>query len=286
MLQVGSIQKARVKREIETGYVLDVEGEDVLLHYNDTLADQHFSEDDEFPVFLYHDKNIQIVATSKLPRFTLGEFGWVNVLGRVPKLGVFVDIGTTKDVLVSVDHLPIFTDVWPVQGNQLYVKLALDKGGRLIAIPANEFEFQALHEVANDVDLNSPIEGLIYYTSREGAVMISIEGYRCFIHHTEREKEPRLGDICKGRVIEVKEDGTLNVSLLPLKHERIESDAELILAYLEKHDGRMSLNDRSEPELIRETFNLSKSAFKRALGSLMREKRITQDKEGTHLIEK
>src|SRR5699024_3556145 len=118
--------------------------------------------------------------------------------------------------------------------------------------------------------LNQVVSGPVYFTSKEGSVMLTEEKYRGFIHHTEREREPRLGEHVTGRIIEVKEDGTLNVSLLPLKHERIDDDAELILAYLNEHDGEMPFNDRSSPDDIRNTFQISKSAFKRALGRLMR----------------
>src|SRR5690625_4677428 len=114
--------------------------------------------------------------------------------------------------------------------------------------------------------------------------MITDNTERGFIHHTEREVEPRLGEYVTGRVIEVKEDGTLNVSLLPLKHERMADDATKILSYLEESAGEMTFTDRSDPEEIRATFHMSKSAFKRALGRLMKEKKIEQRDGKTFLL--
>src|SRR5699024_10096224 len=102
---------------------------------------------------------------------------------------------------------------------------------------------------------------------------------------TERDVEPRFGQYITGRVIEVKEDGTLNVSLLPLKHERINDDAERILAFLKEHHGEMSFGDTSDPEAIRETFQMSKSAIKRTLGHVIKTKLITQQ-EGKTILNK
>jgi len=114
--------------------------------------------------------------------------------------------------------------------------------------------------------------------------MITEEDYRGFIHHTERKQEPRLGQLIQGRVIEVKEDGTLNVSLRPLKQHSMGEDADAILELLEESDGMIPFSDKSDPEDIRGTFNISKAAFKRALGMLMKENKIEQRDGNTYLL--
>lgn len=283
-LSVGTIKSATIIREIETGYVLDVDDYEVLLHYNDMNEDEIFSEEDETDVFLYNDKNEQVVATTIIPHLDRDTFGWAEVINVIPKLGAFVDIGTTKEVLVSVDDLPIYTEVWPEENDFLYVSLGEDRRGRLLAIPATEYEIEAIFQPAKDIELNSPIKGTVYYTNREGAAFVTEENIRGFIHQSERNQEPRLGESIEGRVIEVKEDGTLNASLLPLKEERIDSDSEVILAYLKINDGKMPYNDKSDPDEIRDIFGMSKSAFKRALGKLMRERIINQDESGTFIV--
>ena len=88
--------------------------------------------------------------------------------------------------------------------------------------------------------------------------------------------EPRLGQDVTVRIIDVKEDGSLNGSLLPRKHERLGEDAEKIFAYLESVGGKMPFGDKSTPEEIQEMFGMSKGAFKRALGTLMKAKKIKQ----------
>lgn len=283
-LQVGTVNLATVIRNIDTGYVLDIDDQEVLLHLNDTKQDEEFTEEDEINVFLYNDKNEQIIATTLIPTITRDTFGWAEVINVIPKLGVFVEIGTIKEILVSVDDLPIYTEVWPEVNDFLYVSLGEDKRGRLLAIPAKEYEIQNIFEPAEEINLNDSITGTVYYTNREGAAFITEDNIRGFIHESERDIEPRLGETIEGRVIEVKPDGTLNVSLHPLKEDRIESDADIILAYLKINDGKMPYNDKSNPDDIKDVFGMSKSAFKRALGNLMRERIVNQDDSNTFLV--
>ncbi|MGM8212377.1 CvfB family protein [Virgibacillus sp. W0430] len=281
-LQIGTVQTMEVLRKIDTGYVLHQEDNEALLHNNE--ADKELETGEEVEVFLYMDKSEQIVASSKVPFIQIDTFGWAQVIEVIKPIGVFVDIGTTKDMLVSVDDLPLFQSAWPQPGDQLYVTLGTDRKGRLLAIPAKEQDFGDLWEAALELKLNMPVTGRVYYTSREGTAIITENNHRGFIHHTERNEEPRLGELVHGRIIAIKEDGSINVSLLPLKHERLDSDAEQILQHLAQQDGRMPFTDKSDPEDIRATFHMSKSAFKRALGRLMKMKRIEQRAEETVLI--
>ena len=283
-IQIGTIQMMTVSQKAKTGYVLQ-KGETEVV-----LVDQEMTEElaigDKIDVFVYPDKRGQLMASMKLPQMVIGTYGWASVVEVIPNLGVFVDIGSSKEILVSVDDLPVIEAVWPTVGDKLYVTLGQDKKGRLLAIPASEEELRSEWEPANDVELNDRVSGHIYLTSKEGSALLTEQGYRGFIHHTERESEPRLGEYVNGRVIEVKEDGTLNVSLLPFKHERIDDDAEVILTYLKQQDGVMSFNDKSSPESIQETFHMSKSAFKRALGRLMKQRHIIQEDGYTKLVDK
>src|SRR5699024_930497 len=112
------------------------------------------------------------------------------------------------------------------------------------------------------------------------------EDYRGFIHHTERKEEPRLGELVSGRVIEVKEDGTINASLRPYKKESQLEDADAILAYLEDSKGIIPFSDKSDPDDIRGTFGISKAAFKRALGKLMKDGKVKQRNGNTYMTDK
>ena len=106
-----------------------------------------------------------------------------------------------------------------------------------------------------------------------------------FIHPSERYAEPRLGQVLEARVIGFREvDRTLNLSLKPRSFEMLENDAQMILTYLESNGGFMTLNDKSSPADIKATFGISKGQFKKALGGLMKAKKVKQDQFGTELI--
>lgn len=281
MNELGTIQSMSVDRKIDNGYVLKKDTTEALLHYNE--ADGDLEVEQEVDVFLYQDKKGNLTATMKLPNAMMDHYGWGTVVNVLPHIGAFVDIGTTKEFLVSKDDLPLFEDVWPKENDMLYVTLGRDRKGRLLAIPATEGVIAREIELAPDSLLNQTVSGRVYHTSREGTAIITEENYRGFIHHTERKTEPRLGELVQGRVIEVKYDGTLNISLRPLKQHGMVEDSDMILEHLEDHDGMIPFSDKSDPEDIRGTFNISKAAFKRALGKLMKEGKIEQRDGNTYL---
>lgn len=223
--------------------------------------------------------------TTKIPKLEVGLYEWVTV-AKVEGDTLYVDIGNDILVVIANDDLPAFKSVWPKEGARLYVTLKSNRAGDLFVVPAKERQFSHLINDASEVDLNERVSGHVIRTAREGTVILSEEGYRGFIHHSERDKEPTLGELVTGRVIEVKEDGTLNVSIKPLGHERIKDDATVILDYLQDNNGEMDFGDRSKPDDIRATFQMSKSAFKRALGRLMREGKIEQRDGKTFLKNK
>lgn len=278
---VGEIHTLHIKEQGEKGFILEKESKEILLPY--VLTDKELAVGEEVEVFIYLEKSGRTIASTTLPKMVIGGFGWAEVVEVLPNLGAFVDIGTTTDVLVSFDELPILTEVWPEVGDKLYVTLKVDRKNRLLAKPASETELEEVYSFSPDLELNNEVKGHIIRVDREGSVMITDNTERGFIHHTERDVEPRFGQYVTGRVIEVKEDGTLNVSLLPLKHERISDDAQQILDFLEAADGPIPFGDKSDPEAIRDTFQMSKSAFKRALGHLMKAKKVEQQDGKTYL---
>src|SRR5690625_1859591 len=159
-LPIGTIQTATVLRKIETGYVLQKETDEVLLHHNET--DRELEVDEDVEVFLYNDKNNQIVATTTLPTILMDTYDWAEVVEVIPNLGAFVHIGIAKDILVSIDDLPLFEDVWPQIGDKLYVTLGKDQEERLLALPATESVFFGIRELAPDDLFNKQISGYVY----------------------------------------------------------------------------------------------------------------------------
>lgn len=277
-MDVGTIQSMRVAKVNEDHYVLTKGTTTKTLARED--LEKTLEVGDVVEVFVLKEE-----ITTKIPKLEVGLYKWVTVT-KVDGDTSYVDIGGDILVVIANDDLPAFKSVWPKEGARLYVTLKSNREGNLFVVPAKERQFSHLINDASEVDLNERVSGHVIRTAREGTVILSEEGHRGFIHHSERDKEPTLGELVTGRVIEVKEDGTLNLSIKPLGHERIKDDATVILDYLKDNDGEMAFSDRSKPNDIRATFQMSKSAFKRALGRLMRERKIEQSEGKTFLKNK
>lgn len=279
---IGTIQQLTINQITETYYSLSFPEGDLQLPTEEIT--ESLEVQDTVKVFLYADKKGNIIPTTHLPTAQLGMYGWGEIVEVLPNLGAFISLSTTVEVLISMDDLPLYEDVWPNAGDKAYVHLEKDKKGRLLAIPASERIFEDLYEDANAVELNERLSGHVIRPGREGSVILTAEGYRGFIHHSERRAEPRFGEKVSGRVIEVKDDGSLNISLLPLKHERMEDDAESILQYIVAQGGVIPFGNKSDPDEVKEQFNMSKSAFKRALGRLMKAGKVEQKDDKTFLL--
>ncbi|WP_100401624.1 CvfB family protein [Bacillus sp. FJAT-42315] len=281
-LQAGTIRTLEVKNEAPFGWFLTDGEESVLLHHSEMTDD--FDPDALIEVFLFQDHQGRLAATMKKPLITLDNYAWVEVVGVEEKLGVFVSIGITKDMLVSVDDLPFMFSVRPMVGDLLYCTLKLDRNDRLFAKPATEEVMQEQFATASKKDFNKDITGIVYRATKAGTFIITAEGYRGFIHDSQRKVEPRLGQKVDGRIVDVKEDGSVNVSLLGRRQEVQQDDAEDIYEYLVQRGGSMPYSDKSLPEEIESRFGLSKGAFKRALGKLMKERRVYQEDGWTRIV--
>lgn len=281
-LQVGTTVELTVKSEAEYGYYLTDGNESILLHTNE--LEGKLEVDDEVTVFLFHDKQGRITATMSIPEVQLDQYGWAEIVDVHERLGAFVHIGLHKDMLVSQDDLPEFREVWPEKGDWLFVKLELDKQGRLLAKPATEDVIQDLAPDTPRELFNRNIFARVYRASKVGTFVITEEDYRGFIHESERKIEPRLGELVECRVIDVKTDGTFNASVLPRKHEIIDDDAATIYKYMEMRGGNMPYSDKSDPTDIQFDFKMSKGSFKRALGKLMKENKVYQEDGWTYFV--
>lgn len=239
---------------------------------------------DRIKVFLYADRRGNLQATTELPTILQGEYGWARVI-KVTKEGAFVDIGTSREVLVKAEDLPVIESVWPAVGDHLFMTLRTDRNGDLFGRLATEEKVNELYEGAFDELHNKNIKARPYRLLPVGSFLLGIENpYRIFVHESQMEAEPRLGQELEVRIIDVKEDGTLNGSLLPRNYERLSTDAQKIYDYLQSIGGKMPFGDKSTPEEIKEMFQMSKGAFKRALGTLMKEKKIKQEDGWTEII--
>ncbi|MDR2977295.1 MAG: S1 RNA-binding domain-containing protein [Streptococcaceae bacterium] len=250
-------------------------------------AEGHHFIGDVVSGLVYLDKSNKIRLTTLPQEVTLETYGWGRVVEVRRDLGVFVATGLPdKDVVVSLDDLPLDKSQWPKKDDQLYVKLQTDNKNRLWAHLAWAEDFQNLSGRAYDNMLNESLRAIVYRIKESGTfVYLPDNNMLGFIHPTETLGQIRIGQEMQVRVIGFNaRNKTLNLSMKPRVFEMLDADGQMILAYLENVGGHMFYNDKSSPEDIRSTFGLSKGQFKKALGGLMKAGKVKQDSDGTQLI--
>ena len=282
LMKSGQVVTLTVLEEGGSRYTLTNGDVELPLNKSDVL--EELAIGDTIKVFLYTDRRGELQATTAIPTITEADYGWARVL-KVTKEGAFCDIGTSREVLVRAEDLPAFQDVWPQAGDHLYMTLRTDRNGDLFGRLITEEKVTEMYEGALEDAFNKNIVARPYRLLPVGSFLLGVDNpYRIFIHESEMTAEPRLGQDVQVRIIDVKEDGSLNGSLLPRKHERLGDDAEKIFAYLESVGGKMPFGDKSAPEEIQEMFGMSKGAFKRALGTLMKARKIMQKDGWTEIV--
>ncbi len=279
----GKFHEMKVERQTPLGYTLSLDGEEYFLHQAEVTRELEIGE--EVEVFLYYDAKKRLTATMHEPKVTTEQFGWVEVVSVRDELGIFVDIGINKNILIAPSDLPIYQHLWPQVGDYVYCYLKESLSNYLFAIIARPSEFGGVKNEAPQSLQGKKIKARVIRTGKVGTNVITEEGYMGFIHESERREEPRLGEVIEGRVVRVKENGELNISLIPQKEFAIGEDAEVILDYLMSRRGAMPFYDKSEPDDIRRVFKMSKASFKRALGSLMKQGKVYQEEGWTYLKE-
>ncbi|MGD7043861.1 CvfB family protein [Jeotgalibacillus proteolyticus] len=279
----GTVQRLTVDREAPFGFYL-IRGEDEY-PLNESEVTGELTVGEAYDFFLYADRRGRVVASMNIPEIRKGSYGWAKVIKVNDRDGAALDIGISREVTVVAMDLPAAKHVWPKAGDYLYVTLRTDRAGNMFARLATEEVVQVLSNRADPELHNKELKARPYRLLRVGTFLLTEEGYLCFVHESERYEEPRLGEDVSVRIIGVKEDGTLNGSLISRKQDKMLDDAEIVYEYLQEHGGTMPFGDKSEPELIYETFGMSKGAFKRALGRLYKEKKIIQQDGSTSLTE-
>ena len=281
-LQSGMIFEMEVKEQQGSKWILAADDQEVSM--NASEAPDELSEGDMIKVFLYNDRRGELTATSLIPDITLETYGWARVIRTSDREGAIVDIGTSKEIQVAPEDLPKIRALWPETGDCLFMTLRTDKKGELFGRLVTEEKLKEKVVEAPTSIFNKNINARPYRLLPVGSFLLSVpENYRVFVHNSEMVKEPRLGQEVEVRVIGVKEDGSVNGSMLPRKQERISDDAEEIFRYLINVGGKMPFSDESSPEEIKEMFGLSKAAFKRAIGKLMKEGKVIQNEGWTEL---
>lgn len=287
-LEAGTFVPMQVAREVSPyGYFLSDGTQDVLLHYSEAAGEVRVGE--TLRVFLFHDTEDRLSATMRTPLIELGKLALLVIVDMHPRLGCFLEMGLGRNLLLPVRELPELESLRPIVGEKVYVVMAHDKSGRLIAKLAGEQELEPLSVRAPDSWKNRWVEARVYNPLRMGSFVLCDAGLLGFgvigmIHETERTRMLRLGESVQARVTFVREDGRVNLSMKPRKEVGREDDSEKLLEFLRTcPDGVMPYSDKTSADIIAQRFQMSKSAFKRAIGKLMRENIVYQEGGMTYL---
>ncbi|CAM3056959.1 CvfB family protein [Lactiplantibacillus plajomi] len=275
---IGTVVTAKVTDENDDAYFVQYEGQTLLVDKQEPEKPLHIGR--LYEGFVYENEDHRLQLTRHVPEISFDHFVWGTVVRTRHDLGVFVDVGLpNKDIVVSLDELPTISRLWPQKGDRLYVKLTRDSKQRLWANLAEMTDFQAIAKPYDrETVKNADGAATVFRLKMAGTSVITDDGYLGFVHPSERNQEPRLGQHLKVRVIGHLRDGELNLSLKPRGYEEIGDDAQMLLAALQHQaDHQLPFWDKSDPADIRQAFGISKSQFKRAVGNLLKQRLITQE---------
>ncbi len=275
MIEPGRKQTLKFQRLAPQGaYLSDGGVEEVLLPKK--KVPEKLKPGDDLTVFIYRDSEDRLIATTDEPFISVGTVAVLKVK-EVTGIGAFLDMGLERDLL-----LPFREQTYKVQeGDGVLVTMYVDKSGRLAAT----------QKVYDHLSQSSPykeddeVEGLIYEISRNFGAFVAVDcKYSALIPAKEGVSSLKAGNSVKARVVKVLQDGKLTLTIRKKAYLQLEDDGEAILHYLTTHDGRIPFTDKADPQLIADTFDMSKAAFKRAVGHLLKDKKITISEDSITLI--
>ncbi len=249
-------------------------GDEVLLPKNQVTENMRVGS--EIEVFLYKDSEDRMIATRLVPYIKIGEIKKLKVK-EVNKIGAFLDWGLPKDLL-----LPFKEQIYDIKsGDEILVTVYIDLSDRLCATMDLYSRLSLLPPYQKD----DMVKGTVYQVHEQFGAYVAVDNkYSALVPKKELHRELKPGDEIEARVLEVKEDGKLDLSLRQKAYVQMDADSALILDKLKQAGGSLPYQDKSSAEEIKEEFNLSKAAFKRAIGRLYKERVIVIEKDGIRLV--
>lgn len=276
MVETGKYNRLKVLRFTEFGAYLDDGRDGILLPKRFTPTG--LKEGDEIEVFIYHDSEDRLIATTQKPFGTTGDIVKLQVVSITPQ-GAFMNWGLMKDLFV-----PKSQQLSPMRPKGEYiVKIYRDEQtGRIAA--TEKFE----RELSNDHLEVRPLEEvdlLVYRRTDIGYVVIINNKHTGVLHHNEIYRNITEGDRFKGFIKKIYPDNRIDVAAGKPGYARVEDEADKIMRLLAEHNGYLPYYDKSDPGEIYEFFGMSKKTFKMTLGNLFKQKKITLEKTGIRATE-
>lgn len=261
---LGKKVRLMIVKQVDFGVYLGNSQEKVLLPKKEVPKGAELG--DPVEVFLYKDSSDRLIATTGEPKITLGELKVLKV-ADTGKIGAFLDWGLPKDLL-----LPFREQTGKVKkGDEILVSLYVDKSDRLCAT------MKVYEKLRQDppYQKDDRVEGIIYDSSDNFGMFVAVDDcYSALIPKREVFGDMRVGDRIQARVVRVKEDGKMDLAVREKAFMQMDADAKMVLKKIQENGGRLPFTDKAEPEQIKKEFGLSKNAFKRAVGRLLKEGKI------------
>ena len=274
MLQIGTYQTLKIARDTKVGLFLVNENDEVLLPKKYVPADFHIGDD--ITVFVYLDHEERPVATTLKPYIKLNQFAVLKV-NYTNKFGAFLDWGLEKDLFV-----PFKEQARPMEKDKRYVVYLYEdeKTNRLVASSKiNQF---LDHELI-DLEKNQEVDVMVSHITDAGINVIINGRYRGLAYKNEVFMPVSPGYKTKAYIKQVRPDGKIDVSFQKLGVDVIDDSSQSVLQALKQNNGFLALNDDSHPEEIKSVLKMSKKTFKKAIGSLYKQKQILIKEDGIYL---
>lgn len=276
MIHIGEFNTLEILREAEQGlYIADNEGNEVLLP--NRYVPESFQIWEKIEVFVYLDNEERLVAVTDRPYITRGEFAMLRC-NQITGHGAFLDWGMVKELFC-----PFKEQAFKMKAGGWYlVHCYLDeKTGRLAASSkTNHF----LDNKELTVTQFEEVDVIISHPSEIGMNVIVNNKHAGLIFQDDIYKELSVGDRMKGVVKKIRPDNKLDITLEQIGYRKIEPNAEIIIHELEDNSGYLNLTDKSDPEKIKAVLQMSKKTFKKAIGTLYKQRIIDIKEDGIYLI--
>ena len=265
-MKLGEIQKLKIQKKVEFGVYLSDGEERVLLPKKQ--VPEGASIGDEVSAFVYKDSKDRLIATTNMPKLTLGQYGVLSV-SQVNKVGAFLDWGLEKDLFLPFKEMTR----QPSEGDEILVRVYIDKSERLCASMKGIYE---LLSKKPPYQVGDEVEARIYEFGHDFGTFVALEDkYSSMIPRHEDVSKYRIGDVIMVRITGIKEDGKCDVTIRDKAYVQMDDDAEALLELIDSYAGVLPFSEKASPEVIKRETGLSKAAFKRAVGRLYKERKIT-----------
>ncbi|MGN0436553.1 MAG: S1 RNA-binding domain-containing protein [Wujia sp.] len=268
MIQIGKWNTLQVIRSKDFGIYLGEKGcttdETILLPRKQ--VPEGIKAGATMDVFVYRDSEDRPIATVNKPLITLGEIAKLRVK-NVTAIGAFMDWGLEKDIF-----LPFKEQTAEVkEGKEYLVRMYADKSGRLCV----SMKLYSFLKPITGYNKGDNFTGIVYDFKKEMGAFVCIDNkYSGLVHKNELFSKIYVGDEVSGRILNIREDGKADLSLREPAYKQMNEDSDMVYAVIKSYKGSLPFTDKADKEIIMKEFGLSKNAFKRAVGHLLKEGKI------------